>query len=327
MPSAKLASIVPRILKGTKTMNVRMSLVLTVALTLSLDAYAQNRQKKSANYPPQLEGAQVEVYKKVGDVELNIYIYNPVDHKASDQRPVSVFFFGGGWKSGTPAQFEEHCKYLASRGMVAMTADYRVSSRHGTQAKECVADAKSAIRWVRQESKRLGVDPNRLVAGGGSAGGHIAGCTGVLTGFEEPGEDLSLSSKPNAMALFNPALVLAQIDGEDPLPEERASALPDRMGVDPKALSPYHHVKAGVPPTIIFHGRGDTTVPYRTVEHFTEAMKKVGNRCELIGYEGQPHGFFNYGRSENKYFKSTLASLDSFLVSLNYLKRTDAIGE
>jgi acetyl esterase/lipase len=308
-------------------MNVRISLVLVVALTLSLEAYAQNRQKKPANYPPQLDGAQVEVYKKVGDVELNIYIYNPVDHKPSDQRPVAVFFFGGGWKSGTPGQFEQHCKYLASRGMVAMTADYRVSSRHGTKAKECVADAKSAIRWVRHESKRLGVDPNRVVAGGGSAGGHIAGCTGVIAGFEESGEDLTISSKPNAMALFNPALVLAQVNGEDPLPEDKASTLLDRMGVDPKALSPYHHVKAGVPPTIIFHGQGDTTVPYRTVEHFTEAMKKAGNRCELIGYEGQPHGFFNYGRSENKYFESTLAALDSFLVSLDYLKGESTVGQ
>ncbi|MBI2479724.1 MAG: alpha/beta hydrolase [Planctomycetia bacterium] len=304
-----------------------MLLALFVALTLSMTTHAQDRQKKAANYPPQLDGTQVEVYKKIGDVELNIYIYNPVDHKPSDQRPVAVFFFGGGWKSGTPAQFEQHCKYLASRGMVAMTADYRVSSRHGTKAKDCVADAKSAIRWIRQESKRLGVDPNRLVAGGGSAGGHIAGCTGVLTGFEDSGENLSISSKPNAMALFNPALVLAQIEGDDPLPADMMPTLRERMGVDPQALSPYHHVQAGVPPTIIFHGKGDTTVPYKTVEHFTAAMKKAGNRCELLGYDDQPHGFFNHGRSENKYFKSTIVSLDKFLVSLGYLTGDATVGK
>ena len=99
-----------------------MSLVLlvaiTLALTLSLKAHAQDRQKRAANYPPQLEGAQVEVYKKIGDVELNIYIYNPADHKPSDQRPVAVFFFGGGWTTGTPKQFEPQCRQLASRGMV-----------------------------------------------------------------------------------------------------------------------------------------------------------------------------------------------------------------
>jgi acetyl esterase/lipase len=300
-------------------MKTQPLLTATLALLVCIQAHAQN--KRRSNYPPQLEGAKVEVYKEIGDVKLNIYIYSPEDHKPTDKRAVAVFFFGGGWKSGTPKQFEQQCKYLASRGMVAMTADYRVSSRHGTQAKECVADAKSAIRWIRKESKRLGVDPDRLIAGGGSAGGHIAGCTGVLAGFDESTDDLAISAKPNAMALFNPALVLAEVNGEKPFPADKMLAFRERMGVDPQQLSPYHHVKAGVPPTIIFHGKGDTTVAYRTAEQFDDAMQKAGNRCELIGYEGQPHGFFNYGRSENKYYGATLASLDKFLVSLGYLEK------
>jgi dipeptidyl aminopeptidase/acylaminoacyl peptidase len=128
------------------------------------------------------------------------------------------------------------------------------------------------------------------------------------------------------MALFNPALVLAPVDGENPLPEDKVSTWHERMGVDPRELSPYHHVKAGVPPTIIFHGKGDTTVPYKTAERFTAAMKKAGNRCELVGYEGQPHGFFNYGRNQNRYFEATLISLDKFLVSLGYLTGDATIG-
>lgn len=308
-------------------MNLRLFLAFAVVLHYGISASAQEPQKKPSNYPPQLDGARVEVYKTIGDASLNIYIYNPEDHKPSDKRPVAVFFFGGGWKAGTPKQFEQHCKYLASRGMVAMTADYRVLTRHGTKAKECVADAKSAIRWIRKEAERLGVDPNRLVAGGGSAGGHLAGCTGVLAGFNESNDDLSVSAKPNAMALFNPALVLAQIDGEDPLPASTMPTLLERMGVAPKELSPCHHVKAGVPPTIIFHGEGDVTVPFKTARQFASAMKKVGNRCELVGYEGQPHGFFNYGRSENKYFNATVRSLDQFLVSLGYLEGDATIGE
>ena len=308
-------------------MNLRSLLTFMFALSFLLVAHARAREKQPSNYPPQLEGAKVEVYKKTGDVELNIYIFNPADHKPADQRPVVVFFFGGGWKAGTPKQFEQQCKYLASRGMVAMTADYRVLTRHGTKAKECVADAKSAIRWVRQEAQRLGVDPNRLVAGGGSAGGHIAGCLGVIDGFDETTDNLSISAKPNALALFNPALVLASVDGEDPLPADTMPTLPERMGVDPRELSPYHHVKAGVPPSIIFHGKADPTVPFRTAEQFTAAMQKAGNRCELVGYEDQPHGFFNYGRSENKYFEATLVSLDKFLVSLGYLSGEATVGK
>ncbi len=307
-------------------MTTRTLLTMFVASSLSLSVCGQDK-KKTPNYPPQLDGAKVEVYKTIGDVALNIYIYNPEDHKQTDRRAVAVFFFGGGWKAGTPKQFEQHCKYLASRGMVAMTADYRVLSRHETKAKECVADAKSAVRWIREEANRLGVDPNRLVAGGGSAGGHLAGCTGVINGFDESGENVSISAKPNAMALFNPALVLAQVDGEDPLPADKMPTLPERMGVDPKALSPHHHVAKGVPPTIIFHGKGDTTVPYKTVEWFTSAMTKAGNRCELVGYDDQPHGFFNYGRSENKYYEATIASLDNFLVSLGYLSPDTTVGQ
>ena len=85
-----------------------------------------------------------------------------------------------------------------------MTADYRVSSRHGTQVVHCVADGKSAVRWIRANAKRLGVDAERIAAGGGSAGGHVAACTGVISGLDAPDEDTSLSSVPNAMALFNP---------------------------------------------------------------------------------------------------------------------------
>ena len=122
------------------------------------------------------------------------------------------------------------------------------------------------------------------------------------------------------MALFNPALVLAPVDGGSSLKPESVKMLKERLGVDPQKLSPYHHVKAGLPPTIIFHGMADTTVPYKSAEQFTAAMQDAGNRCELFGYEDQPHGFFNYGRSENKYFELTVQSLDTFLESLGYVE-------
>ena len=173
----------------------------------------------------------------------------------------------------------------------------------------------------------MGVDPNRIVAGGGSAGGHIAGCTGTIKEFDESGEDASISSKPNAMALFNPALVLAQVGEKAPLRPDAMKTLAERMGVAPKALSPNHHVQAGAPPTIIFHGKGDETVFYKTAEQFTAAKTRAGNRCELVGFEGQPHGFFNYGRSENKYFVATVRALDRFLASLGYVKGKPTIDE
>ncbi len=303
-------------------------LVLTAAILLPVLALAQEtiaqekiaqEKKQNAGYPPSFEGAQAEVYKTVGDVKLNLYIFNPPDHKAGDKRAAIVFFFGGGWQNGNPRQFEQHCRHLADRGMVAITADYRVGSRHNVKALSCVADAKSAIRFVRKEAARLDVDPERIVAAGGSAGGHIAACTGTIQGFDEPGEDTSISSIPSALVLFNPALVMAPVEGIE-LDRGRAGTLGERMGVDPQRLSPYHHVRKGAPPTIIFHGKADSTVPFATAEAFAKAMTDAGNVCELVGYEGQSHGFFNFGRGDGSHYTKTVEAMDAFLTARGLLK-------
>ncbi len=280
-------------------------------------------------YPPTFPDARAEVYKTVGDTKLSLYLFEPPASVAGatvgatapatpKNRPAIVFFFGGGWTNGSPAQFEQHCRYLASRGLVAITADYRVSSRQNVKPVDCVADAKSAVRWLRTHASRLGLDPQRLAAGGGSAGGHLAAAIATLTDFDEPTEDAKISSVPNALVLFNPALVLAPLPGLSLAGfGERVPA--DRMGTEPKNLSPAHHVKKDTPPTIIFHGQADTTVPYATAEAFTRAMHAAGNRCDLVGTPGAAHGFFNYGRGDNSNYRATLAATDRFLVSLGWL--------
>jgi acetyl esterase len=283
--------------------------VLTLLLSSTL--FAQG----SFKYPPDLPGARVEAYKTIGDAKLNLYIYEPEGHKASDKAPAIVFFFGGGWTNGSPVQFQNQAKYLAARGMVAITADYRVSSRYPVKVVDCVRDANTAIRWVRQNAKRLGIDPNRIGAGGGSAGGHLAAATSVIPELHEPEEDVKISSKPNATVLFNPALVLAPIAGIG-----KSIDLKDRTGVDPEVVSPYHHIKKKTAPSIIFHGKADTTVPYITAQAFADKMKAMGNRCDLEGYEGETHGFFNYGRGDNKAYEDTVKKMDAFFVSLGWLK-------
>lgn len=288
--------------------------LLPVGLVTDQPAEAAQR-----GYPPKMPGAEVETYKTVGDAELKLFIFKPDDWQQGDERPAIVFFFGGGWTSGSPQQFLEHCKYLASRGMVAMAADYRVASRHDVRAVDCLKDAKSAVRYVRENAKRLGVDPNRIVAGGGSAGGHLAAACGTIAEFDEANEDDSISSRPNAMLLFNPAVVLAPIDEvelNDPRMEQRLN----RLGAPPRELSPYHHITADVPPTAIFHGTNDKTVPIETVEVFTKAMNEAGNTCELFSYDGEGHGFFNYGRGGNKMYYATVLEADKFLNRLGYLQ-------
>jgi len=273
-------------------------------------------QVDRGTYPPQLPDAQEKVYKRIGEIELKLYLFRPRDHSNTERRPAIVFFFGGGWQRGSPAQFEPQCKYLTDLGMVAITADYRVASRHGIQADSCVADAKSAIRWLRKNSESLGIDASRIVASGGSAGGHLALSTALLPGFEEPGEDQSISSVPNALVLFNPGVMLAPVEGKE---WSRLEELQERLGTDAESISPIHHVKEGLPPTIIFHGKADQIVPYWTVELFTVKMKQAGNVCTLLGYEGKGHGFFNYRAGDGEAFTSTMKSTEEFLRHLGYV--------
>lgn len=300
---------------------------LLALLLMSSITHAQAKRKSvgkdgDMKYPPQMEGAVVETYRTAGNFELKAYIFNPPDLKPGDKRPAIVCFFGGGWTSGSPSQFHQHCRYLASRGMVAITCDYRVASRQQVKAVECVKDAQAALRWVRSNAARLGIDPDRIAASGGSAGGHLAACLGTIDDLEPQGGQ-NISSHPNALVLFNPAIALAPRDGEKS-DNPKALNLGDRTGIDPKAISPAHHVSKSTPPTIQFFGSDDALRQGAVM--FDQEMKKLGNRSELLTYDGQKHGFFNFGRSEgNKYFKDTLKAADQFLASLGYLAGPDAV--
>ena len=271
------------------------------------------RPKKTAK--PDVKPTRLIVYKttknaKGGVVKLRLHVFDPDGHKATDKRPAVVFFFGGGWSGGTPTQFYAHSAYLASRGMVAMAAEYRVKSREGTSPFECVADGKSAIRYVRANAAGLGVDPDRIAAGGGSAGGHVAAATGTLAeALDEPGEDTAVSSRPNAMVLFNPVYD----NGPDGYGHDRVKA---RW----KEISPAHNIRKGTPPAIVFLGTKDKLIPVATAKKFQAAMKAVGSRSELMLFEGEGHGFFNHGRGGNAAYTTTVHAMDKFLASLGFLK-------
>ena len=279
------------------------------------------------SYPPQMSDARAFTYKEASQTELKLWVVQSEKQTKAGKRPAIVFFFGGGWKGGTPAQFEKQCQYLASRGMVAITADYRVSSRHQTKATACVEDGKSAVRWIRQNASKLGIDRDKVAAGGGSAGGHVAAAIATIDGFESQGEDLDISSRPDALALFNPAVSLDNIGKEFIMPEEKKAILPDRVGTSPRKLSPYHHIDKNLPPTIIFHGTEDEAVPFVTVRLFQEKASGLGLSCKLVSFPGKPHGFFNWGRFENKPFIQSMLETDLFLTKLGWLKGKPTIDQ
>ena len=274
-------------------------LIQTLALVLPLAVSAQ---------VVKLDGAKVHQYKQVGEAKLFLHAFNPKGHKASDRRPAIVFFFGGGWNGGTPKQFDPHCRYLASRGMVAITAEYRVKSRNKTTPFECVKDGKSAIRWVRENAGKLGVDAKRVAAGGGSAGGHVAAATGNCSGLEEKGENLKISSKPDALVLFNPVY-----------DNSSKGYGHDRVKPRWKEISPMHNIRKGAPPTIVFLGTKDKLIPVSTAQEYEKRLVAVGSRSVLHLYEGAAHGFFNKGREGDAY-PDTVIKMDDFLNSLGWLK-------
>lgn len=254
-------------------------------------------------------------YKVVDGVKLKLHIFNPQEDPATEKRPAMVFFFGGGWNGGKISQFYPQSEYLASRGMVAICADYRVKSRHKTTPQACVKDGKSAIRWIRSHAEKLGIDPDRVAAGGGSAGGHVAAATALLDGFDERGEDTSISCRPNALVLFNPVYD----NGPSGYGYERVKEYW-------REFSPLHNIDAAAPPTIVFLGTKDKLIPVSTARQYKRRMEEAGARCELKLYEGAPHGFFNRSKPNSKY-EQTLAESEQFLTSLGYLQKQTSLTQ
>jgi len=253
----------------------------------------------------QISPDRVVVYKQTEQGELSLHLFLPkeVEMQADNPRPAIVFFFGGGWMSGKISQFYPQSRYLSNRGMVAICADYRVNERHGTGPDASVQDAKSAIRWLRGHADELGIDGNRIVAAGGSAGGHLACATAVLNDFNDPEDNICVSCRPNALILFNPVI--------DNGPEGYGY---DRVQAYWKRFSPIEHLKGNLPPALILLGTRDRLIPVVTARKFQQHYQETGAECNLVLYEGEPHGFFN----QDKY-SETLKEVRKFLIELGYL--------
>jgi acetyl esterase len=278
---------------------------LVVISTFTLTTYSH----ASSDQPVMQEA----VYKTKGLTKLKLYIYQPSGRNNLEKLPAIVFFHGGAWAGGHAWQFIPQCKYLAERGMVAITVEYRVRKRQGATPFECVTDAKSAIRWVRGHASEYRIDENRIAAGGGSAGGHMAACTALIKDFDEKDEDMNVSSIPNALVLFNAVFDVQEILPEHP--KKVRKILENRT----TEISPIYHVYKGAPPTIIFHGTADNSVPFHQATLFCVEMKKYSNYCEVVPYEGRKHGFFNYDKGTNPDFLSTMEYTVKFLTSIGYI--------
>ncbi|MES2390978.1 MAG: alpha/beta hydrolase [Acidobacteriota bacterium] len=245
------------------------------------------------------------VYESIGGQDLSLYVIGPSGQGAGAKRPAMLFFHGGAWVGGPLNEFDRQAEYLAGRGVVCIQVEYRFAERgpEGT-IRPSVQDAKSAMRWVRAHAGELGIDPHRVGASGGSAGGQLAAYLGMMTGEDNPGDDASIPFRPDLMVLFNPAIDLGP-----------QGCCPGRAHGDYKAFSPLYHVHGGVPPTLILQGDADKLVPPQMIQGFVEDMKKAGNEISVVMYPGVGHGFFIF--RDNFYL--SLEQADRFLAAHGWI--------
>ncbi len=280
---------------------MRIPVLLLLFGLFNAAAYAQSADPS----PEAIPGAESRIYKSVGDTTLlRLHVFQPTDTAASP-RVGLIFFFGGGWTKGSVQQFVPHARYFAAHGFVTVVADYRVKSRHDVTPFACVADAKSAVRWVRGHAAEFNIAPDRIVVAGGSAGGHLAACTALVAGFNTPGDNLAISAVPDALVLFNPVLDMVKF-----FVNRRDNK---KLLKKISAISPIDHVRPDAPPTLIFHGTGDKVVPITQAIDFCNAMRAQGNECTLIPFDGRNHGFFNANKGDGSDYRATLDEMDTFL--------------
>ena len=247
------------------------------------------------------------VYKKVGDRELHLHLFEPAGLKPTDKRACYVVVHGGGWTGGAPSRMYPFADHYAKLGLVAISLEYRlINKATGTTPFDCAKDGRSAIRYLRAHAGEFGIDPQKIIVSGGSAGGHVAAATALFAGVDEAGEDPAQSPVPNALVLLYPVI--------DTSTEGYGNA---KCGPNWQEISPLHRVAAGAPPTIVFHGTSDTVCPFKGAQAFTEAMKAAGNRCELVAHEGGVHGYL---MKTMPLYEEATQKTDAFLTSLGLLK-------
>ena len=249
---------------------------------------------------------KVVAYKHLeqGD-SLNLHIFMPkmTDGQNEKRRPAILYFFGGGWSVGSPLQFYRECEYYSSKGFVAVSADYRIKYLHGSTPYDSFEDAKDAVRYLRSRASELGIDPNRIVVAGASAGGELAAALGTVGGRSDS------DYKPNLMVLHYPVV--------DNSPDGYGYNL---FGENYEKISPFHNVTENTPPALFMVGTEDSIVTQRMVTKFCDKMRRCGVDCELHWFEKSGHPIFYYRKPLTDSYYKMLELTDDFLHRYKYLE-------
>lgn len=229
---------------------------------------------------------------------LEATIFEPKNYQQETRNPAVIFLFGGGWMDGTKDQFRLQALAMTEEGYFVITPDYRVFLHNGTTIETAMKDVFYFLRFLDQNCDKLGVDSQKIVLCGASAGGQLALSSMMLN-------QMHYNLNVNGMILFNPV-----VDTSENGFQSVASMQQD---FDTIIYSPLHHLRKSLPPMLIFHGTGDTVVPCSASELFVQKNRSIGNQVEFVTYPMREHGFFNI-REGNQYadYVDTLARSIAF---------------
>jgi len=230
------------------------------------------------------------VYGQAGEKKLKLDLYAP----KTIAKPTAglIFIHGGGWKSGKRSDYHFYCVKFAEAGYVVATITYRLAPKQPFPA--AIEDVKCAVRWMRKNAKKLGVDPNRLVAIGGSAGGHLAmlaGYSSDVAELEGKGGHANVSSRVQAVVnLYGPT----DLRGEKARNDKTVHGLFGGKSLEEakrayELASPIYHLSKDDPPTLIIHGTIDDIVPVAHADRLAKELAKLGISHRYDRLEGWPH--------------------------------------
>jgi acetyl esterase/lipase len=249
------------------------------------------------------------VFGKGGDLDLHLDIYRPPP--GTEKRMATIHIHGGGFTGGNKEMLVERASPFATLGYVAVAVQYRLVGQAKWPAQ--IEDVKAAIRWVRAHAKTLGVNPDLIGLVGHSAGGQLAlfaSGTQNRPEFEGTGGTPGAGTQVVSCCAYYPSTeVRPRADGS------AANLLP--AGSDEaahRAASPLTYIAKGFPPTVIFHGTADTTIPLENSERLFKQFRDAQVPVEFHAFEGVPHSF-----DTNPEFAKVAAGLADFFIDREVL--------
>lgn len=248
----------------------------------------------------------IETYKEVSGYKLDMHLFLPNYREFEGKRPIIIKFHGGSWSEGKPDWFFSTAESYAKQGWVVAVVEYRIKGRHNTYPFESVKDAKSAMRWIRENSKKYNLDSNKIIATGDSAGGHLSLALALVDNWNESSDNIQISALPNAVIVNS---------GVFDLTTKESKWITEKFENKEivKDISPNHLLKKTSVKILLIHGEKDMNCPYETAVHFYKEMKALGNDIQLHTVKGGDHWIW-FGKHSEEVSKTT----NEFIRNLNF---------